>query len=76
MRKIERVQVSREILEEIRDVITGVIPNYNPETGEADGHTFTIDGVKGFIVQSNNIVFHRADGSLKCWYTKDLQGDL
>lgn len=76
MRKIERVQVSREILEEIRDVITGVIPNYNPMTGEADGRTFTIDGVKGFIIQSNNIVFHNADGSLKCWYTKDLQGDL
>lgn len=76
MQKIERIEVSRRTLEEMRKTITEVVPNYNPMTGEADGHVFTIDGVNGYIIQSDNIVLHKADGSMKCWYTKELQADM
>lgn len=68
-RTIEKVYVTNDRLQEMTDTIKKKVRNYNPMTGEADGFVYTNDGVNGYIVQSTNIVLHRADGSLKMWYT-------
>lgn len=70
MRKIEKVKVSQADLDKMKQIIMETVRNYNPETGETFGHIYTDDCKNGYIVQENNIVLHREDGSLKCWYAK------
>lgn len=70
MRKIEKISVSRDVLEGMKSRIKATAKDYNPETRQPNGYVFTNDGVNGYIIQSNNIVLHKADGSLKCWYSK------
>ena len=65
MRQIERIQVSKESLANIIELIKETV---KPKS--AGGYEYTNDGITGFIVQSNNVVMHKADGSLKCWYAK------
>lgn len=67
-RQIEKVKVSPQELIEMTALIRATVRSYNPETGQADDYHYSNDGVTGYIVQSNNIVLHRADGSLKCWH--------
>ena len=67
-RKIEKVKVTCDKLNEMADTIRRSVREYNPESGQADGHVYTNDGVNGYIIQSNNIVLHRSDGSLKMWH--------
>lgn len=69
MRKIEKIAVPRDVLEDMKTKIKAVMRDYNPETGKPNGYVFTNDGVNGYIIQSNNIVLHKADGTLKCWHT-------
>lgn len=68
MRKIEKVKVTMDELNRMIETIKAKVRCFNPETGKPDRYHYTNDGVNGYIVQSNNVVLHRADGSLKCWY--------
>lgn len=70
MRRIEKVQVTRDELKRMTEVIKTKVRSFNPESGQGNGYTYTNDGVNGYIIQSNNIVLHKADGSLKCWFAK------
>lgn len=65
MRQIERIQVSKESLADIIELIKETV-----KPTREGGYEYTNDGVTGFIVQSNSVVMHKADGSLKCWYAK------
>ena len=67
-RQIEKVKVSAQELGKMASVIKATVNCFNPETGQEDAYHYTNDGVNGYIVQSNNIVLHRADGSLKMWH--------
>jgi len=63
MRQIERIQVSKESLADIIELIEATVKPIRE-----GGYEYSNDGITGFIVQSNNVVMHKADGSLKCWY--------
>lgn len=63
MRQIERIQVSKESLADIIELIKETVKPIRE-----GGYEYSNDGITGFIVQSNNVVMHKADGSLKCWY--------
>lgn len=63
MRQIERIKVSKESLADIIELIKETVKPIRE-----GGYEYSNDGITGFIVQSNNVVMHKADGSLKCWY--------